>query len=496
MTDAIRPRPPAPPTVAGATPTVRVDLAAAVRRARGLVAVPARLAGAAGWTAYDTVARWPKTTAALTAALTAVTPVTVREVAGVVVAGSCACGSAYFGGAASRVRLASLPKLSSYRKRRRRIRRRWVTVMASAGMVAALVEGGPYKRAPRIRRIRRTVLGVRVLVDGAPVAAGPEDFRAKANRLRHGFGCRDVQVSDAGGLVDVHLMWDNPFANIIRAADLPPARRAGHVTVGIGEDGQPVAKDLRLPNLIVGAQGSGKSSELWTILDQLQRAGVPHRVRAFDPKGGIELADLADAAWYYESDPTRWDVFVQRAIRALEGRMAAMRAAGLRKAPISEKWPLDLMVVDELVTALALAGAGSKVKVGGRTLTADKAFMVYLSQARAAGHSVVALTQLGTKDVVGPVRGLFGHATCLRVGPTEVDLVDVVLGASAHKAYPAHLLPADGSAAGIGWMRTSAGVVKYRAGFTTDTERRAVAARMRAATTRMRQQSTDEGDDQ
>lgn len=446
-----------------------------------------RAASAVGvlwWSAFDAVARWPKTTAAVAIILTAATPVTLRQIAGLVVAAAATCGVIFLV-SESRARLSSLPRLSTYRKRRRRIRSRWVAVMTDAGVVKSAVEGGIATRRPRIRRTRPIALGVRIIADTSAVGGGAAKLRDAAAVMRNGWRARDVKVTDLRpGTVQIDVLYVDPFRRIIRVNDLPRAPMPLHVTTGIDGDGNAVAKDLRLPNLIVGAQGSGKSSEVWTLLHSLQRSGIPHRVRVFDPKGGQEFTDLDGAAWRYERDPTQWGAFLEHALGALTVRQAMLRKAGHRACPFTPEFPLDVMLVDELVTALAFDR--SKVKVGGKSLSAADAFMVYLSQARSAGFTAVCLSQLGEKAVIGPIRGLFGYVTCLRVGPTETELVDMLLGSRAHTAYPAHELPADGSAAGVGWMRTVAGVVKYRAALLTEAQRRRVVERMSTDTARMR----------
>lgn len=466
------------------TPNRTRERARTQRRRRARSFRVTGLVGGLWWAGFGVVARWPKTTAAVALTLTATTPVTLRQVAGFVVASAACCAVIFLAGS-NRARFEILPRLSRYRKRRRRIRSRWVAVMTDAGVVKSAVEGGIAPRRPRIRRTRPIPLGVRIIADTSAVGAGAAKLRDAAPTMRNGLRARDVKVKDLRpGLVQIDVLYIDPFRRIIRVDDVPRSSTPLHVSVGIDADGDPVAKDLRLPNLVVGAQGSGKSTEVWTLLHALQRAGIPHRVRVFDPKGGQEFTDLDGAAWRYERDPTRWGAFLETALGALTVRQAMLRKEGLRTCPFTDEFPLDVMLVDELVTALAFDR--SKVKVGGKSLSAADAFMVYLSQARSAGFTVVALSQLGEKAVIGPIRGLFGYVTCLRVGPTETELVDMLLGSRAHTAYPAHELPADGSAAGVGWMRTVTGVVKYRAALLTEAQRRRVVDRMAAATAALR----------
>lgn len=363
--------------------------------------------------------------------------------------------------------------------------------MTDAGLVKSPVVAGISARMPRIRRTFPTRTGVGLIVSTAAVGSGGAALRAKADVLRNGWRARDVRITDLRpGTVRIDVSYVDVFRRIVRASSLPRPSSRLHAVIGVDEDGRGVEKHLALPNLVVGAQGSGKSSEVWTLLHALQRVGVPHRVRVFDPKGGQEFGELDGTAWRYEREPTKWGEFVKTALEALKVRQDILRKRRLRTNPFDEEFPLDVMLVDELVTALAFDR--SKVKIGSVQMSTSDAFSVFLSQGRSAGFTVVALSQLAEKAVIGPIRPLFSYVTCLRVGPTETEIVDMCLGASSHKAYPAHELPADGSAAGIGWMRTERGVVKYRAALLTEPERHAVVRRMRADTARMRPEPEEE----
>jgi hypothetical protein len=423
------------------------------------------------WTGARLVARYPKSAVAAAVAVTAATPVTVREVAGVVVAGAAAIGIGHMRGAGSPTGEPSLTQVAKFRKRKRAIRRRWVTLMADCGLARPSGTGAPDRRRPRLLRVQRMPLGVRLIVDGAPASAGVDNFLAVVDKLRAGLRCQSVKVRPAGLRIEILLRYERTFTSMIRFRDLPAATAPMHVTVGLDEDGVPVEKDLRLPHLMVGAQGSGKSSETWTILRAIVGEKIPFRLRVFDPKGGQEYGDLEDAAYEYERDPARWGQFIEHAHRALGAKQAALRAAGLRKVVrFTEEFPLDVMVIDELLTAMAF-GAGKKIKVNGSVVSVDDAFMTYLSTARSAGCTVLASAQLAQKEIIGKIRGLFGYVTCLRIAPTERELVDILLGSGGSKAYPAHQLSAAERDAGIGYAALPRGVTKYRAAYLTDGER-------------------------
>ncbi len=469
-TTEIRPAPPATPLNSKPHPGV-------VRRV--LVRFD-REAERAFWAAFAVPARYPKVSAGAACLLTAATSVTLREVTGVVVGGAATAGMISLKGSSGRGTnpLAILSRLSTFRRRRRLVRRRWVTVMHDAGLTAASVHAGGVRRRPRHVRISETRYGVRVLVYAANVSKGATDFRAQVRTMRHGFECRDVTVNTHRRFVELNLMWgDDPLLRTIPIAALPAPRRRLHVVVGLDELDRAVEKDMRLPNLLIGAPGAGKSSEIWTTLHALQRAGIPFRLRVFDPKGGMELGALRGHVHRYVKDPSSWDTFLGDAINDMKAREERQEAAGIKEHKPTAAEPLDIMIIDELVTAVLMGGAGSKVKVGKQTLTGEKAFLLFLSSQRAAGFTVIAGAQALEKAVLGPIRDFFPYVSCLRVGTTETTTVDMALGTGAHKVYPAHELDPH-TTAGIGWVKTPAGIVRYRAAHLTEGQRAQVVRRM------------------
>lgn len=345
------------------------------------------------------------------------------------------------------------------------------------------------RKVPRLKRwgrarIRRTPCGMVLTVDGHKIGAGTDAFMGEqAVVLKAKWRALDIDVSAHPRhpyWTQLRLIFMDPFASVIRPSQLPaaPLPPTGICTVGKDSDGAWVAKDARLSNLIAGAPGSGKSSENWALLYELDRQGLPFRTRVYDPKGGQEFFDLAQRAYRYESDATKWCEFLEEAIAAMATQQASLKAAGKRKwVPGYEQWPLDVMIIDELVTVIAMmAGAKNVVTINGHKVPALKAFLVFLSQQRAAGFTTIANTQLTQKEAIGLIRDLFAYVTCLRVGSEE--MVRTVLGDP--KTYPAHRIPVGDNFAGIGYMADpgSGQAVKYRAFYLNDDERAALAERI------------------
>lgn len=325
------------------------------------------------------------------------------------------------------------------------------------------------------KRMRQLPMGVALTIDGTRAGYGHEAFEGETiNTLKARFKCRDVIVGSHPKwpwLTYLQLIFGDPFDKIITTAMLPRSNKAWHVVVGLDSMGRPVLKDLRLPHLIAGGKGAGKSTECWRILQALVELLIPFRVRCYDPKGGMEFIDLMGKAHKYEASPTAWPDFLREAIKDLNERMAALKKAGHKKCPINDpRFPLDVMVIDELLTVIAMM-KGRKIKIGGQEVPALEAFMVFLSQCRAAGFTVIACTQLTQKEALGVIRDLFDYVTCLRVASPE--MVRAVLGDS--NLYPAHQIPADDEHAGIGFMVTEEGAIKYRTAWVDNPARAKVA---------------------
>lgn len=361
---------------------------------------------------------------------------------------------------------------------RSRVRRKWPRAMHRAGLSKAN-KGGESSTPRHAKRIDVTALGVTTRVNMAPIGATADELRAKRRSLEASFRAADSRVLETGpGWAQLDLRHTDPLKRKITTKDLPPPTRRGFVVVGLDEDGIGVEKELRLPSLIIGAQGSGKSTEVWTTIRALIHSRIPFRLRVFDPKGGQEFTELADVAYQYERNPLLWGKFLGAALGGLVTRQQELAAQGIRNLNwYTDENPLDLMVIDELVTVSAFKAADViyNDRDGRHTLKAPEALMLYLSQARSAGYSMLALSQLAQKQVTGPaIMDLFGYKTLLRVGSDEV--VDMVLGPGKSKQYPAHLLPQDEASAGVGFVDTRGprGVVKYRAARLSDAERRAV----------------------
>jgi hypothetical protein len=330
---------------------------------------------------------------------------------------------------------------------------------------------------PELERVRLGQWGVTGEVDLHRLGMIAEDLGDHRKWLESTFLAACTIEPRGYGRAVVEFRHTDPLSRPVTADSLPAARRRLHVVTRVDERGQPVEHDVILPRLVIGGQGSGKSTQLYAHLWALQQAGIPFRLRVFDAKGGMELPELREVAHAYESRATGWATFIGASLAALESRQGSLAARGWKKlVRFTEAEPLDILVVDELLTVVSQRNATSGSGRHAGTKAGD-AWAQYLSQGRAAGYTAFALTQLGQKELLGQARGLFPHLTVLRVPPTEKAIVDQLLGSA--DLYPAHLIPIGDWSAGIGYDRTPEGrVVRTRGAVLTDEQWQQAVAQM------------------
>lgn len=233
-----------------------------------------------------------------------------------------------------------------------------------------------------------------------------------------------------------------------------------------------------------GAIGSGKSSGIWSPLRAMGamiREGLV-RVWMCDLKGGMETS-RARRLFYRWADhvedpdpddyPTPEDMphyqgesalAVVRDFRdAMRSTQVTLSRRGLRKFTVSADTPLNILIVDELAMATALAGRSA-------TNQLNKMLAEIMTQNRSTGFPVWAYVQEPTKDIV-PIRGLFTRWVCLAT--TQASYVDMTLGDGMRdKGARADEIPLDEAHAGIGFRvaQRSRTPVRIRAGHTTDAD--------------------------
>lgn len=272
------------------------------------------------------------------------------------------------------------------------------------------------------------------------------------------------------------IVFDDPFKHTVVPEALPPAKEPLGVVLGVDSNGDPVEQSLWLPLLVVGRKGSGKSRLFRRVLQGVCESEQPSKLWLFDPKGGgQEFGWIRDAAWHYESDRRKWKEFVQDFYDAMFDQASRLAARGLSECPVGDpEFPLLLIVVDELVTALRLTNDKDTIKVGGVVMSVKDALGDYMTQNRSAGSTLIAGAQQNQKEVLGQIRGLFDFCICLGVNDRETT--QIALGDA--KQYPAHEIPRGHDFSGQGYAATDDGVVKFRCANVEDAAREGIAERV------------------
>ena len=180
-----------------------------------------------------------------------------------------------------------------------------------------------------------------------------------------------------------------------------------------------VMLELETSLLIVGMSGTGKSNAAWYILNQLNKIGIPYRIYAVDPKK-VELAELVDSPHIvaYADDLQDIDGVIDKFYDDMMATYSRAKKQHLRRAPLGPDWPLNLLIVDELLMCdQARKGMESnfaKVLIGGRAM----------------GFVVIAESQLSQVDAISRIRDLFPQRICMKVH--SQDMTDAVLGPSSY----------------------------------------------------------------
>lgn len=186
--------------------------------------------------------------------------------------------------------------------------------------------------------------------------------------------------------------------------------------------------------LIGGESGSGKSNMVWKILKGLNEYNIPYRLHVIDPAGGVELQDLENSPFLvnYVDRANKADRLIARVRDDMDARLSYMRANKSRKHTPTTTYPLNVLIIDELLLLTTQLRQGVASPLGE-----------LLAVGRKAGFIVIACTQLGQVDTIGRIRDLFPQRICFAVRTS--DMADAILGTYATRdGAEAHLLSRPG----------------------------------------------------
>lgn len=183
---------------------------------------------------------------------------------------------------------------------------------------------------------------------------------------------------------------------------------------------QDVLLELDTSLLVVGESGAGKSNITWTVLNELNKHGIPHRDYVIDPKK-VELADLAEGPYTvrYSDSPSTADALIEVFYDDMMAAFERMKRDGVRKILIGADNPLRILIIDEMLLC-------KQAKQG-----IDSHLGEVLSAGRAAGFIVIGNSQLGQVDAISRLRDLFPQRICMAV--KSADLTNAVLGPNAEQ---------------------------------------------------------------
>jgi energy-coupling factor transporter ATP-binding protein EcfA2 len=215
--------------------------------------------------------------------------------------------------------------------------------------------------------------------------------------------------------------------------------------------------ELETSLLVVGESGTGKSNLTWYILNHLNGLHIPYRLFVLDPKK-VELAETVDSPYIqaYADDIDDLDGVVEKFYLSMMDTYARMKKEKLRRVPIGHLFPLNILLIDELLLCdQAQQGTSSHL---AKTLISG----------RAAGHIVIANSQLGQVDAISRIRDLFpDQRVCFHV--TSPDLVNAVLGPRSEERGAKCV---DIEEAGVGYIYTqfTGGFARFQLPFMVDVE--------------------------
>jgi S-DNA-T family DNA segregation ATPase FtsK/SpoIIIE len=166
------------------------------------------------------------------------------------------------------------------------------------------------------------------------------------------------------GVIGLVIERSEPFTDVFDAPDLPYDADAVNLTdlyIGETEFGGDWRLPIRGQHLFgAGATGAGKNS----IVTSIQRGIAPLirdglvRLWICDPKQ-LEFAKLREIAYRYADDGDTCRDLVDEYVEDMQATPRLFAGDGVRKLPISQETPFNLLILDELGALLAYGTAPS-----------------------------------------------------------------------------------------------------------------------------------------
>jgi S-DNA-T family DNA segregation ATPase FtsK/SpoIIIE len=344
--------------------------------------------------------------------------------------------------------------------------RRWADLMAACELTKTHHRTGRVL-VPRVIRVRSWSPSIDVVRVALVPGQSPRAFAAEADELAATLKAERVAVEPGRpGQVVLVVQRDEPFSSVIPAPDLvddPDEVDLAALYMGEDELGRDWTEPLLGSHYFrTGATGSGKNSvpaiKLRAVAP-LIKAGLV-RPWVCDPKmlEWVALKPMLDGRYADNAEDAA--ELVGEFVANMEAKQRRMQRAGVRSVPVSQEYPLDWLILDEVGSLMAYRPEYA------REITEKCALITSLGRAT---HDVLeALVQEPAKDIV-PIRDLIPRRLCLRV--TSERHPDMALGEGAReRGAIADQIPDDPATAGIGYLvapRTRA-PKRVRAAWTAD----------------------------
>ncbi|SDN55193.1 FtsK/SpoIIIE domain-containing protein [Allokutzneria albata] len=346
---------------------------------------------------------------------------------------------------------------------------RWERLMDSCALYTEHRRTGA-THYPRVLRVRAYSPSIDLIAVRLARGQIPEDFEAKASAMAHALGVQRIAVQHTRpGRITLIVQRNEPFTYVIPAPEMPSRVEdvdLSAVYVGENEYGDDWCEPIIGGHcLTAGATGSGKNSLAWAKLRSMApliRAGLV-KLWVCDPKylEFVTLQQITGPGRYANTPEAAFEL-LSRFVADMEEQQRRMQRAGLRSVKVSEEFPLNFLLFDELGSMVAYNPEYAR-EITGMLARA-------LSMGRTTGHVIDAYVQEPSKDVV-EVRDLFPRRICLRT--TSPSHADMVLGADMRaRGAIADEIPDLPETAGIGYRveKRSRTPERVRAAYTSDAD--------------------------
>lgn len=348
--------------------------------------------------------------------------------------------------------------------RARRVRKQWDVACTTSKLTS-----GSERVPPTLLNLRADVnMDLLARIKPGELGISVERILKHSRVIAETIGCREVVVTQTTiGCADLTFMWTEAIQRTLPVSEVPKGPR-GTIAYGIRRDGFAATVVAGLPILVSGMTGSGKSGFTWSCLGNLNLQNLDYWLYASDPKGGVELGVFKDkpidvpmgplTLKGYATDVEGTAAMIDNLLEVMKKRQADQP---FRKWTVdhAKAFPLIVFVIDESVEVMKNLKPEYQTKL-----------LTVISQIRASGGMIIALTQMAQKDVMGAIRDMFPQRISLAqrnaIG-TDMALGD---GAEAHGARCSEINLPSGAGTGFSYDETRRGYELFRAGWCSDAD--------------------------